>query len=122
MVNTLPDHGSKLKEVNRIIDNLLMNGGTASSLDEITVGNTSSIDCPLTKKLEELSVLTPHQGARKRSVDLANQQAFTHYTSSRLLPSHKPKREEQGSCQSMFFSNFQHLRNRRSSQVSTFFI
>lgn len=87
MIDTLPDKGSKLKEINQIIDNLLH--GDQRYIGEVTVENTSSLDCPLVHKLNDMTVLTPHQGARKRSVDLANQQAFNHYSSSRLLS--KPK-------------------------------
>lgn len=113
MISTLPDKGEKLKETNQIIQNLLSNGSTEDD-GEITVENTSSKqDCPLTRKLEEMSVLTPRQGARKRSVDLANQQAFSHYTSSGLLLS-KPKGSVNGcasaantsmGCSSIFYSN-----------------
>jgi hypothetical protein len=109
MVATLPDKGAKLKETNQIIQQLLLNGSTTND-DEITVENTSGLqDCPLTRKLEEMSVLTPHQGARKRSVDLANQQAFNHYTSSGLLLS-KPKSADSATrtsigCSSVFYSN-----------------
>lgn len=119
VIDTLPDKGAKLRETNHIIDNLLIDGGTVSSFDEITVGNTSDLECPLTKKLEEMSVLTPHQGARKRSVDLANQQAFNHYTSSGLL-ANKPKRNNNnnaGSCPSMFYSNYQQF-HRRPANLS----
>lgn len=121
VIDTLPDKGAKLRETNQIIDNLLIDGSTVSAFDEITVGNTSDLDCPLTKKLEEMSVLTPHQGARKRSVDLANQQAFNHYTSSGLL-TNKPKRNHSsssavGSCPSMFYSNYQQF-HRRPNNLS----
>ncbi|KAI8971107.1 hypothetical protein BDB01DRAFT_812338 [Pilobolus umbonatus] len=47
--------------------------------------------CPLTRKMEDMSVLTPRQGARKRSVDLANQQALSNdCISSSLLRKKKP--------------------------------
>ncbi|RCH92898.1 hypothetical protein CU098_000984, partial [Rhizopus stolonifer] len=92
MVNTLPDKGAKLKETNDMIDRLLLDSSTISSLDEITAENTNPLECPLTKKLDEMSVLTPHQGARKRSVDLANHQASYHYTSNSLLLKRQSKR------------------------------
>jgi hypothetical protein len=101
-----------------------LDGNTVSAFDEITVGNTSDLDCPLTKKLEEMSVLTPHQGARKRSVDLANQQAFNHYTSSGLL-ANKPRRSSSssnsssGSCPSMFYSNYHHFHRRPSAAANS---
>ncbi|KAL9557515.1 hypothetical protein MBANPS3_001322 [Mucor bainieri] len=88
VVDTLPDKGAKLKETNQVIDSLLL-----KVFDEITPDNTDNMECPLTEKLQSMSVLTPHQGARKRSVDLANQQAFNHYASSGLLlrrPKKKP--------------------------------
>ncbi|KAI8384182.1 hypothetical protein BD560DRAFT_385234 [Blakeslea trispora] len=85
MVNTLPDKGAKLKEINAIIDRLLLDRRTISASDEITPDNTDTLDCPLTKKLDEMTVLTSHQGARKRSVDLANQQAYHHSPSNSLL-------------------------------------
>ncbi|KAI8326851.1 hypothetical protein EDC96DRAFT_502598 [Choanephora cucurbitarum] len=85
MVNTLPDKGAKLKEINAIIDRLLLDSRTISASDDITVENTDTLDCPLTKKLDEMTVLTSHQGARKRSVDLANQQAYHHHPVNSLL-------------------------------------
>ncbi|KAI8987661.1 hypothetical protein BDF20DRAFT_813849, partial [Mycotypha africana] len=73
IIGTLPDKGAKLKETNEIIEKLLLKPNIYD--DDICVENTHShLECPLTKKLEELTVLTPRQGARKRSVDLANQQ------------------------------------------------
>ncbi|KAG2194829.1 hypothetical protein INT47_007891 [Mucor saturninus] len=100
-VETLPDKGDKLRETNEIIKSLLTDGRTATSFDKITVSNTLGFqDCPLTKKLEEMSVLTPRQGARKRSVDHANQQAFNPYASPGLLT--KPRRSH-GSCPSIFY-------------------
>lgn len=97
----MPDKGDKLRETNEIIKSLLTDGRTATSFDEITVSNTSGFqDCPLTRKLEEMSVLTPRQGARKRSVDHANQQAFNPYASPGLLT--KPRRNH-GSCPSIFY-------------------
>lgn len=104
MIDTLPDKGAKLKETNQIIESLLEDGCIARAFDEITVSNTTSaMDCPLTKKLEDLSVLTPRQCARKRSVDHANLLAYSHYTSSSLLT--KPKRKH-GSCPSIFYDNY----------------
>jgi hypothetical protein len=92
MIETLPDKGAKLQETNQIIEQLLLEGKAAvSCFDEVTAENTNNTECPLTKRLESMSVYTPHQGARKRSVDLANQQAFSHYTSSGLLL-RKPKK------------------------------
>lgn len=105
MIDTLPDKGEKLRETNEIINGLLTDGRTATSFDEITVSNTTDLqDCPLTKKLEEMSVLTPRQGARKRSVDHANQQAFNPYASPGLLT--KPRRNH-GSCPSIFYHHHQ---------------
>ncbi|GAA5799411.1 hypothetical protein HPULCUR_004826 [Helicostylum pulchrum] len=104
MIGTLPDKGAKLKETNQIIESLLVDGRTARAFDEITASNTTStIDCPLTKKLEDLSVLTPRQCARKRSVDYANKLAHNHYTSSSLLT--KPKRAH-GNYPSIFYDNY----------------
>lgn len=101
VIDTLPDKGAKLRETNNIIKSLLTDGRTATSFDEITVSNTSDFqDCPLTRKLEEMSVLTPRQGARKRSVDHANQQAYNPYASPGLLA--KPRRNH-GSCPSIFY-------------------
>lgn len=99
----MPDKGAKLRETNQVIDNLLL-----KVFDEITPDNTNNMECPLTEKLQNMSVLTPHQGARKRSVDLANQQAFNHYTSSGLLL-RKPKKKSNvhnasTTCPSVFFS------------------
>lgn len=103
VIDTLPDKGAKLRETNQVIDSLLL-----KVFDEITPDNTNDMECPLTDKLQSMSVLTPHQGARKRSVDLANQQAFNHYTSSGLLL-RKPKKKSNvhtpsNTCPSIFFS------------------
>lgn len=86
----MPDKGTKLKEINEIIDRLL-HYNYSMEPNDITVENTNPLDCPLVRKLDDMTVLTPHQGARKRSVDLANQQAFRHYASSRLLSKPKTK-------------------------------
>lgn len=67
-----------------MIDALLADERTATAYDTITTENTTLGNCPLTKTLEAMSLLTPRQGARKRSVDLANQQA--------LYNQHLPKR------------------------------
>ncbi|KAI8083527.1 hypothetical protein BDF21DRAFT_416118 [Thamnidium elegans] len=117
VIDTLPDKGAKLKETNQIIESLLVDGSTARAFDEITVSNTSTMDCPLTKKLEDMSVLTPRQGARKRSVDHANHLAYSHYTSSSLLT--KPKRNH-GSCPSIFYSNYSRPTNVMCDKVSPF--
>jgi hypothetical protein len=104
MVETLPDKGAKLQETNQIIEQLLLEGkATVSCLDEVTAENTDSMDCPLTKRLESMSVYTPRQGARKRSVDLANQQAFNHYSSSGLLL-RKSKKHATAACPSIFYN------------------
>ncbi|KAI7901906.1 uncharacterized protein BX663DRAFT_512785 [Cokeromyces recurvatus] len=87
VIDILPDKGRKLKETNQMIEELLL-----TVFDEVTVESTNHLDCPLTRKLEEMSVLTPHQGARKRSVDLANQQAYSNYSSNGLL-FRKPRRK-----------------------------
>ncbi|KAI9487131.1 MAG: hypothetical protein EXX96DRAFT_551931 [Benjaminiella poitrasii] len=91
VVATLPDKGRKLKETNQVIEELLQ-----TVFDEVTAETTNGTDCPLTRRLEEMSVLTPHQGARKRSVDLANQQAYSSYTSNGLLL-RKPRRKAHSS-------------------------
>ncbi|GAN02340.1 hypothetical protein MAM1_0020d01783 [Mucor ambiguus] len=103
VIDTLPDKGAKLKETNQVIDSLLL-----KVFDEITPDNTNDMECPLTEKLQGMSVLTPHQGARKRSVDLANQQASSHYVSSGLLL-RKPKKKSNvhtpnSTCPSIFLS------------------
>ncbi|KAI9359483.1 hypothetical protein BD770DRAFT_409724 [Pilaira anomala] len=113
VIDTLPDKGAKLKETNQMIEALLVDSSTARSFDEITVSNTSTMDCPLTKKLEDMSVLTPRQGARKRSVDHANELAYNHYSSSRLLS--KPKRSH-GNCPSIFYNNY-HTRQPAAANV-----
>lgn len=112
VIDTLPDKGAKLKETNQMIEALLVDSSTARSFDEITVSNTSTMDCPLTKKLEDMSVLTPRQGARKRSVDHANQLAYNHYSSSGLLS--KPKRSH--GCPSIFYNNY-HTRQPATANV-----
>ncbi|KAL0138990.1 hypothetical protein V8B55DRAFT_1519792 [Mucor lusitanicus] len=110
VIDTLPDKGVKLRETNQVIDSLLL-----KVYDEITPDNTNDMECPLTDKLQSMSVLTPHQGARKRSVDLANQQAFSHYASSGLLL-RKPKKKSNvhtpsNTCPSIFFGQHAHRTN-----------
>lgn len=114
----MPDKGAKLKETNQVIDSLLL-----KVFDEITPDNTNGMECPLTEKLQSMSVLTPHQGARKRSVDLANQQAFNHYASSGLLL-RKPKKKSNvhtpnNTCPSVFFSQHAYRKSRTSQDNQT---
>ncbi|KAG1437838.1 hypothetical protein G6F56_012908 [Rhizopus delemar] len=85
LLQNLSDKGAKLKETNEQIEQLLIDERTASAQDTITVENTSFGQCPLTKKLEAMSLLTARQGARKKSVDLANEQALYHKLPRRLL-------------------------------------
>lgn len=123
MIETLPDKGAKLLETNQIIEQLLLEGNTTiSCFDEVTAENTANTDCPLTKRLESMSVYTPHQGARKRSVDLANQQAFNHYTSSGLLL-RKPKQDTVATaCPSIFYIQQPAGNNTMPEQVCWFII
>lgn len=90
-----------MREINGIIEQLLQ----FNTQDDITVENTSALDCPLVQKLQDMTVLTPHQGARKRSVDLANQQAFNHYSSHRLLSKPKSKPHNNQPYPSIFHTN-----------------
>ncbi|KAG0744368.1 hypothetical protein G6F26_008732 [Rhizopus arrhizus] len=85
ILQKLSDKGAKLRETNELIEALLIDEKTATAQDTITVDNTQTTShCPLTRKLEAMSLLTARQGARKKSVDLANQQALYH--------NHLPKR------------------------------
>ncbi|KAL7319339.1 hypothetical protein PS15m_002488 [Mucor circinelloides] len=118
VIDTLPDKGAKLRETNQVIDRLLL-----KVFDEITPDNTNGMECPLTEKLQSMSVLTPHQGARKRSVDLANQQAFSHYASSGLLL-RKPKKKSNvhtpsNTCPSVFFSQHAYRKSRTPQDNQT---
>ncbi|KAI8371663.1 uncharacterized protein BYT42DRAFT_548491 [Radiomyces spectabilis] len=79
VVNTLPDKGDRLRQTNAHIDELLMEKND----DEILSENHNS---QLTRQLQDMSILTPRQNARKRSVDLANAQARSNdYVSDSLL-------------------------------------
>ena len=68
-----------------MIEALLIDERTITAHDVITADNTSLGHCPLTRKLEAMSLMTPRQESRKRSVDLANQQALYHSQLSRRL-------------------------------------
>ncbi|KAI9244067.1 hypothetical protein BY458DRAFT_495272 [Sporodiniella umbellata] len=76
ILRNLSDKGARLKETNDLIDDLLEDQRKASSFDIITTENTLIDHCPLTKKLENMSLLTARQGARKKSIDIANHQAL----------------------------------------------
>ncbi|CEG66763.1 hypothetical protein RMATCC62417_03286 [Rhizopus microsporus] len=84
-VQKLSDNGAKLRETNQLIEALLIDERTITAHDVITADNTSLGHCPLTRKLEAMSLMTPRQESRKRSVDLANQQALYHSQLSRRL-------------------------------------
>ncbi|KAI9279364.1 hypothetical protein BY458DRAFT_502856 [Sporodiniella umbellata] len=86
ILQKLSDKGARLKETNAQIENLLIDERTATAQDTITFENTTSVGaCPLTKQLEAMSLLTARQGARKKSVDLANEQALYHTQSPKRL-------------------------------------
>jgi hypothetical protein len=80
-----------LRETNQLIDTLLVDVNNAQ--DGLSCFDNS---LNLTNQMEAMSVLTPRQGARKRSVDLANSKALSkNYFSGSLL---RKKRPMQPTC------------------------
>ncbi|KAI8887270.1 hypothetical protein K501DRAFT_283394 [Backusella circina FSU 941] len=91
VIATLPDKGAKLRETNQLIATLLIDENTAQ--DSLSCFDNSF---NLENQMEAMSVLTPRQGARKRSVDLANSRALSKdYFSGSLL---RKKRPMQPTC------------------------
>ncbi|PHZ16858.1 uncharacterized protein RHIMIDRAFT_243018 [Rhizopus microsporus ATCC 52813] len=64
-VQKLSDNGAKLRETNQLIEALLIDERTITAHDMITADNTNLGHCPLTRKLEAMSLMTPRQESRK---------------------------------------------------------